>query len=131
MAANALKKINAEAKRLRNAHPTRSYKSCQKEAGRKYKAGKISGVKKKSPARKKAMGKRRKRVGGPKVSKVHNVQHYGTIGSLAGHKRAVRTLLDDKLSKKLLQIEKAPNKTKRKKLLKQKAVIKKELSAFR
>ena len=134
MAKYPLKKIHAEARRIQDKHPGKAYKTCFTDADKKYKAGKLSGMKKKRPARKKAVGKKPKRprrVGAKKrVVRVHKVQHYGVVGSLASHKKAVRTLLDDKLSKKLLQIEKAPNKTKRKKLVKQKAAIKKELTAF-
>lgn len=38
---NALRKINAEAKRLRKKHPNAKYSTLQKQAGRAFKAGKL------------------------------------------------------------------------------------------
>ena len=52
MANTALKKIQNEAKKLRKAHPKMEYKTALKQAGAKYRAGKIAGVKKTKPAKK-------------------------------------------------------------------------------
>lgn len=133
MAANALKKITAEAKRIRKRHPSQSWKSAVKEAGRKYRTGKISGVRRSGVKKKKVAKRPRKRVAGKAVKRhrVTHVEHYGVIGSLASHKKAVRHLLDERLSKNLLAIEKATTKPKKKKLLKKKALIKREMNAFR
>lgn len=132
MATNALKKINAEAKRLHKKSPGRSYRACQKEAGREYRAGKISGrkkprAKKKAAPRKKA----RKRVGAaPKRHRIKNVEHFGTIGTLAGHKTAAKKIIDAKLSKKLLERDLATNKPKKRKLSKEITKLKTERRAF-
>jgi hypothetical protein len=142
MAASALKKITTEAKRIRKLHPSQSWKSAIKEAGRKYRTGKISGVKKKRPVRKKAVGKKKRgRVGyssgdantrtATKATTTGNKTATVTIGSLGSHKRVVRQLLEGQLSKNLLAIEKATTKPKRKKLLKKKAQIKREMNAFK
>lgn len=49
-----LKKITTEAKRIRKQHPTKSWKSAVKEAGKKYRLGKIGA----KPHKKKAAKKR-------------------------------------------------------------------------
>lgn len=120
MAVTALKKINAEAKRLHKKSPGRSYRSCQKEAGREYRAGKISGRKKKRPAKKKAAKKKtRRKVGASRQRvRVKNVEHFGVVGSLQSHKRAARDIIEGRLSKMLLQRDMASTKAKKKKLTK-------------
>lgn len=55
---NALRKINAEARRLRKKHPGAKYSTLQKQAGKAYKAGKLK-------------NKKRRKVG--KVAKVAKV----------------------------------------------------------
>lgn len=71
MAANALKKITAEAKRIRKAHPKTSWRSAVKKAGAKFRSGKLKPRKKRAvsgkskPRRKRTVSKtitvRRKR----------------------------------------------------------------------
>lgn len=61
--ANALKKITAEAKRIRKAQPGKSWKNAVKAAGQKYRAGKIGQAKVgkvKRTVKRKKIGKRRK-----------------------------------------------------------------------
>lgn len=62
MAKNALKKITAEAKRIRKKHPRTSWKSAVKEAGRKYRTGKISAPRPKPAKLAKVGAKKRKRA---------------------------------------------------------------------
>lgn len=62
MAKNALKKITAEAKRIRKKHPRTSWKSAIKEAGRKYRTGKISSPRPKPAKVAKVGAKKRKRA---------------------------------------------------------------------
>lgn len=57
MANTALKKITTEAKRIRKSKPKTSWKSAVKQAGAKYRAGKIKPRKK--SAKKKAVAKKR------------------------------------------------------------------------
>jgi hypothetical protein len=69
MASNALKKITAEAKRIRKKQPGKSWKNAVREAGKKYRSGTIGKVKKKkAPAKprkkkaKRAAPKKRRRA---------------------------------------------------------------------
>lgn len=52
MSATTLKKINAEAKRIKARHPNMKYATAQKQAGKNFRAGKISGKKKKAGKKK-------------------------------------------------------------------------------
>lgn len=63
-AAARLKAINREAKKIREKHPRMSYQSAQKEAGKKFRSGRITGAKKKkAPAKRKASHKPRRMSG--------------------------------------------------------------------
>lgn len=66
--ANALKKITAEAKRIRKAHPGKSWKNAVKDAGKKYRTGKIGQAKagKVGVKRKKAVKRKRAKRTKPK-----------------------------------------------------------------
>lgn len=68
MAKNTLQKINARAKAIRRAHPGKSWKTAQKEAGKEIAKGHVSGVGRKKARKKGAhVGKvGRKRVARPK-----------------------------------------------------------------
>lgn len=60
MSATVLKKITAEAKRIRKKSPRTSWQSAVKQAGKKYRSGKVSGTKKKvakKAVRKKSVGR--------------------------------------------------------------------------
>jgi hypothetical protein len=71
--ANALKKITDRAKQIRKKQPGKKWATAVKEAGRDYRAGKISGTKsprkisgakKKSPAKKRSIGSATPPTGG-------------------------------------------------------------------
>jgi hypothetical protein len=62
---SVLKKITAEAKRIRKAHPRTAWKSAVKQAGAKYRNGTIGKVSRKTVGKKKVGGK--KRVGAAKL----------------------------------------------------------------
>jgi hypothetical protein len=53
MATTALKKINAEVKRIKRLHPNTSHKAAQKQAGKMYREGKISGTRTRKAGKKK------------------------------------------------------------------------------
>lgn len=87
---NPLKAINAEAKRLA-ARTGRSYKSCQKEAGKKYREGKIGAIKKKRrPETKKKAGPKRKRT-------ISGATRSGKRGSKMGAVPAAKHVLKEEL----------------------------------
>lgn len=128
-----LKKLNARARQIRAKHPGMSYQSAQKKAGREFREGGISGVRK----RKKTHVKKRARVGSrvqkfSKPRKMVNVTHYagGTVGSVAFHKSAAKHQLEEKLAYLLLQLT-HPMKAKTKRnLLKRKAKYLREIKAL-
>jgi hypothetical protein len=88
MSVATLKKINTRAKQIRKAHPGKSWKAAQKQAGREVSSGRVSGVKK----------KRRKKIGAvahhkPRIKKaapkyyakeVHEVRRVGAIRYTGG-----------------------------------------------
>ena len=132
MATNALKKITTRAKAIRKSHPGVSWKSAVKKAGAEYRTGKISGVKKKKkPARKKASRKVAGRSSRKAVGKVGYRRTDGAvIGSIAGHKKALRHAIEEKLAWKLLAISSAKKVRTKKKLQKTAAQYKKDLRAL-
>lgn len=120
---NALKKITAEAKRIRKQHPNKQWKDCVKAAGVKYRTGKISGVGKRA---KKSAPKRRVAV----VSGKPRVQVAANVGSVAMHKGAIASHYKVDLANTLLKRELATTKTERKKLSKKVSDIKRSLKYF-
>lgn len=105
---NPLKAINAEAKRLA-ARTGRSYKSCQKEAGKKYREGKIGAIKKKRrPAKKKAAPRRKRTISGATRSK--------RTGSKMGAVPAAKHELKERLGWMLVTQRTAKTKREKKKL---------------
>jgi soluble cytochrome b562 len=121
MAANALKKINARAKEIMRKHPGKKYSTAQKEAGREYRNGKISGTrgnKKKSkaaPRKKSSRGKRIGSVAGP------------TVGQ---QEAALKRNLKEQLGWMLVTIEQAKTKTEKNKLRKRAVEIRRKLRAL-
>lgn len=134
MASTALKKINSRAKQICKAHPGKSYRAAQVQAGREYREGKMSGVKKKK-------GKAKKRRGRMGYAKVHNfkkprrmvnVTHYaeGVVGSVSYHRSQAKKQIEGRLSKTLLQLEKRPKAKIKRKLIKKKQRYKSQLNAL-
>jgi hypothetical protein len=87
MAKNTLQKINARAKAIRKAHPGKSWKAAQKQAGKEVSAKrtgkKVAGVPKRK--RKRTVGKSKGRVGTkPKYKVVHEVRQISGISYKGG-----------------------------------------------
>lgn len=74
---NALKKINERAKALKKKHPGKKYKTLQKQAGSEYRAGKLTGTKKKL-SKSRVVTKKRK-VSRRKVGKAPIVYSLGKL----------------------------------------------------
>ena len=122
MAASTLKKITTRAKAIRKKKPGIKWVTAVKQAGAEYrKKGKPrkKSAKKKRPARKTT--RRRKKTVGARVGRVSGQP---TVAQL---KRAAKDLLEVRLGKNLVSIEKAKGVRAKKKLQKVKAKIKKEL----
>jgi hypothetical protein len=90
MATNTLKKINTRAKQIRKAHPGKSWKAAQKQAGKEVSAGKVGRVAKRRKAKKKvgsvAHHKPRVKKAAPKyyAREVHEVRRVGAISYTGG-----------------------------------------------
>lgn len=76
--ANPLKKITAEAKRIRKRKPKTSWKSAVKQAGQKFRAGKI-----RSPKRKKARAVGVSRKKGSKAKKTRRLKRKKPVTAVA------------------------------------------------
>jgi hypothetical protein len=94
MAKTDLKKVQREAKKIRERHPNMSNAHVMKKAWSEARGGKVSGVKKKRTGKRKAVGKKRKAVGAkPRyyAREVHEVRRVGAIKytggkvSISGH----------------------------------------------
>lgn len=100
MAAGALKKITAEAKKIRKRKPKTSWKSAVKQAGAKYRAGKIKPRRKKAAVKKRAVRKkavRKKSVRRKTATKIRRrvVRVSGTpaaVGSVRKRRRKKTTV---------------------------------------
>lgn len=136
MPSTALRKITTRAKAIRKKHPGKSWKAAIKQAGADYRTGKISGVKKRQPA--KARSRTRRRVGAPGVTKfkspkrVVDVTHYagGVVGSISDHKRAAKRQTEEKLAWLLVQLTHPMKAAQRRKLLKRKAKYLRDIKAL-
>ncbi len=73
----ALKKINAETKRLKKRHPGKKYATLRKEAAAKYNAGKLK-PKRHKPAKKKKARRKAAVSGKRKYAVTHRVKKVGT-----------------------------------------------------
>lgn len=121
---SALKKINAEVKRIKKKHPGRSHKAAQKEAGRLYRAGKLGKCRKKTGIRKLKRKGHPRRMGGVKtISKSHvdrnrfkNVDIQ--IGSAVRHISAAKKILATDIGKLEYRKFAANTKTAKKKIAK-------------
>jgi hypothetical protein len=105
MAANALKKINAEIKKLKKKHPNSSHRALQKQASAKYRAGKLGGKSKRHTTKKKSVGrvhhKPRKRVGAAPRSngadRNDSKRVSINVGSVSSHINAAKKKLVDEI----------------------------------
>lgn len=131
MAASALNKITARAKKIRKAHPSMKWIACVKQASREYNSGskKIAGVRKKkaAPRKKRKAGSkiRRKKVGAVRTRQVRV-----TIGSVAQHKSALKKGIRDQLERKAGRRELAIKTNERKKLSREISKLKKDYRAL-
>jgi len=113
--ANALDRIRRRAKEILKKHPGKKYQTALKEAGREFRAGKISGVKKKRTTAKKSSGSGGRRV--------------GSLSSSA--KSEYLKELQAKLGRYMTQYEWETKASERKKILRKIAECRKLLRAFR
>lgn len=120
---DTLKKITAEAKRIRRAHPNMAWKNAVKQAGAAYRGGslgKVKGKKKSAPkkkAAKKRVGSVRKKAASPRKRAV------GAVIS----KSAIRSHYKVALGNQLLQRELSTTKTAKRKVSKKIAETKRAL----
>lgn len=88
MANTDLKKVQREAKKIRERHPNMSNAHVMKKAWSEARGGKVSGVRKKSAGKRKTAGKKRKSVGSVKpkyyAREVHEVRRVGAISYTGG-----------------------------------------------
>jgi hypothetical protein len=93
MSATTLKKINTRAKQIRKAHPGKSWKAAQKQAGKEVSKGKVRSTRPKKAKRKKigkvAHHKSRVKKAAPKyyAREVHEVRRVGAISYTGGKVR--------------------------------------------
>jgi len=135
MSTTTLKKITGRAKAIYKKGGT--WKGAIKKAGAEYRAGKISGVKKKrKPAKRKRVGavKRksapRKRVGTAPRKRKTPAPRKRAVGSVASHTAAAARLVKEQLAWNLLNISQAKKKVVKRKLQKKSAVLKRKLRAL-
>ncbi len=108
MAKTDLKKVQREAKQIRERHPNMSNAHVMKKAWSEARAGKVSGVKKKRTGKRKAVGKKRESVGAkPRyyAREVHEVRRIGAISYTGGKVKISGTQVEE--TKKKLRHENA------------------------
>jgi hypothetical protein len=89
MSATTLKKINTRAKQIRKAHPGKSWKAAQKQAGKEVSKGKVGSARRKKTRKKigkVAVHKPRVKKAAPKyyAREVHEVRRVGAISYTGG-----------------------------------------------
>ena len=124
MASNALKKITSRAKSIRRAHPGVSWKSAVKKAGAEYRAGTISGVKKKK-SRRKISGVKRK-----STPKKRTVTRMHKVGSVTQTKAALKRQLKEELGALLVRREDTKGVRKKREISKKAAAKRKMIKAL-
>jgi iron uptake system EfeUOB component EfeO/EfeM len=135
-----LKKITAEAKRIRKAHPGKAWKNAVKEAGAKYRKGTIKGVKKSGKVKKIVSADKyklkhgyttvkRKRVSGVKnaYDKIDKKETHITI---AGIKKNASIILSEKLGKLSVRHHHAKTKSEKRKIAKDIRAVKSDLRKY-
>lgn len=135
MAAGALKKITTRAKAIYKKGGT--WKGAIKKAGVEYRGGKLGKV---GSAKKKRVGAvKKKKVGAVKKKRARSVARKvgatrstrsRTVGSVASHKAAAKSIVKEQLAWNLLNQSQAKTVRSRKKLAKRTAKLKKELKAL-
>jgi hypothetical protein len=115
MAKTDLKKVQREAKKIRERHPNMSNAHVMKKAWSEARGGKVSGVKKKRAEKRKAVGKKRKAVGA-KPRRVGAISYTGGKVKISGTqveetKKKLRHEIADQLS--WLEVLKSQETTKR------------------
>lgn len=125
MASTALEKIRRRTKQIMKAHPNKSFRAAQKEAGREYREGhKPKGTRKK-PAKKKA-AKKAGRVGKLVNYKGGSVS-VGAVPTSGDAKRSIVNSTKEQLAWKLLAQSQAKTKTDKRKAAKVVQLLKKKL----
>lgn len=108
MPASTLKKINTRAKQIRKAHPGKSWKAAQKQAGKEVSSGRVGSVGKRRKRKKVgavAHHKPRMKKSAPKyyAKEVHEVRRVGAIRYTGGSVKISGTA-DVEQSKRQLRI---------------------------
>jgi hypothetical protein len=128
----ALKKITTEAKKIRKQHPKMAWKSAVEMASKRYRSGKISGVKKKKkPTRRYGRGQICKGAGGKTATATAKSKRVGgMVGTIAQHKTAAIKLIAEKLGWLDVMLLSAKKVAAKNKLLKRRAQYMKEARAL-
>ena len=129
----ALKKVNAIAKKIRRAHPGWSFKTVQKEAGKKYRAshkkkavGRVAA--KRKPAKRKII---RRRISGTMFRPQTDVNLGAGAGETIGSiKSRAKKVLRHELANSLLRRELATKKLDKRKATKKIQAIKRQIKNF-
>lgn len=127
--ANALSKITTEAKKIRRAHPSMKWSQAIKQAGAKYRAGKIGSA----PAAKVGKAKKRRRTVTVKKTVTRRVKVGSAIGAVSAdvHLRAARDIVKTALGTALAKQYAASTKMEKRKIGKQIADLKKRYNRLK
>jgi hypothetical protein len=132
---NALKQITTEAKRIRKAHPKKTWKAAIKEAGKKYRSGslrkKVGATKliERGESRKTRPAKTYK-VSRTPAGQYKKFSQVAGVQSVAVHKAAVKSHYLVQLSNLLLKKELAKGVRDKRKIAKEVLKVKKALKQF-
>lgn len=124
---SALKVINAEVKRLQKKHPGKSRRTLQKEAGKKYREGKIGRISRP----KKKIARKRKAVA--RIKKLHSAEGRAiksALGSVAQTQSHLKKQLHEQLAWTLFSRDQAKTKRAKKKISKRVSLIRKKLNVL-
>ena len=117
-----LQKITARAKVIRKSHPAMKWTDAIKKASKQ-----VAGVS--TASLKKTMKKQKVTL--PHGYQVKKRKCMSGMGTISQHKKHIRDMVEDKLSKKLLQHHLAKTVREKKALSKEIAILKKDLKTFR
>jgi hypothetical protein len=137
-AGTALRKINAEVKRLKKKHPNSKHSTLQKQAGKAYRAGKLGRVGGKKKVHKKKVHHKKshhKKVGSTKsvgTDRYDNKRTHITIAGIttAQAKSVIRAKTKDRLATALLQRDMATTKPKKRKISKRISTLRSQLNKY-
>jgi hypothetical protein len=146
MAKSSIEKYTARVKQIKKAHPNMTHKGAKRQASAEFRSAKVSGVKKKSKAKRPlykssfSIGRvkkkaKKKKVGksGPvaRLRKAHEKEGLllAQIGSVAQQRTRLKKQYEEQLAWKLLALSQAPTKTKKKKIAKKVTELKRDIRA--